>query len=88
MPLSININKVNSNILSAIAQLIRIQHSAEDYVGSPDADNAEALVENMERFANYHDGLKLNLAVMIKEANGESEDEVVGIQTDNGILLS
>lgn len=82
----VDIERVRSAALCGIGELVEIVKLAETYAATPTEDNAEALVEAVEKHASQHEGFKLNVATMIKQASGV-DDEIAAVQTENGILL-
>ena len=83
----VDVNKVRGMILEAISDLLSIRSAAETYAAEPTVLNCDLLVNSVDRLAGRSESLRTQLAIMVKEANGKRE-EILGTETDNGILLS
>ena len=82
----VNLNQLRIFILESIDQLLEIRKSAETYAVDPSEDNETKLLAAVDSYENRREGLELHLTHVIKQANGV-EDEVMGTQTENGIIL-
>ena len=82
----VDVQSIDQKILATIEELLSIRTAAQDYVKLPNDENSDALAFSVDKFSNHAETLKLNLIVMIKQANGNS-DEVLGTETGNGIEL-
>lgn len=87
----VELDKVRSSILDGIQTLLALRFAAEAYAAAPTDELGEQLVEAFNKFSGQHEGLKLHLTAIVKQANGVAEEdggrEIVVAETQNGFLL-
>jgi len=79
-------DKVRKMMLACTGQMLEIEKVMEAYVAFPNEENAQELSNQVDNLETSIQNLKLNLAMVVKQANGVN-DEIVVAQTENGILL-
>ena len=82
----VDLSKIDDEILRGIEQLLSIRAAARQYAGKPDTENSAVLISAVEKFGSDTETLRLNLAVMVKQANDVFED-AIGRETENGVEL-
>jgi len=87
----VELDKVRASILDSIGTLLALRTAAEAYAATPTDQRGEQLVEAFNKFSSQHDGMRLHLTAIVKQANGIPEDDggkiIVATETENGVLL-